>query len=1070
LLGSALLTLFLLWGYTYAAHQNELDRKLHRLAENISTQFTSEVGLVLSELERVDAQLKGEVGPHKKAQAPKQGTPLVCYSRTSILDPPTESQKSKPSLRDDSYPFFNAFIWMNSGGDQQVLWTIGRKLANLHNVKERPYFRDIVNGHFLSLTDEKTKEEKHFVLQSVASRATGQKTVVISIASDFEKRWLEANPPSKAAKKAAAKSESQEPEPAEANGVVAMDTNLMSVMRPVMPEGFGYRIIDERGTVLFQSAESKDWAEDFFEECDNNPVLRSFVSERLDGDLDINYAGRGHHLYVQPLKNFPNWTLIVFRNKQPLRALYLEIVTLAAFLFFGYALTLFLIFCIVYVVRVNSRARAEWIWPAPSFTTVYSEFMLVNVFWSLLIVAELVFLDGLWLVLLVFLTSLLGIANLVFRPKFAILRKFVERLNLPERLDYSHAYTLNMVMVLIIAGMLPALAFFKVTYNKGMRLFTLQEQRSIWKSYEERNDRITSRYSTIREKGSPGPFRNETLATTFIAHRTDETRDIYEDFYETSHRKVDPTPDENAGRVCLPTSNSSGGPSTLRVVRTGSGLENLRLGIRGRTEGLLRQLPFFNAFVESDIIAPSHAADCSWVGESWMDPSKGLMHTLKIPGKSSGKSLLIDTKLRTFQSLPSSPTLDFILALLAFLSIPISLFFLSRFAVRRIFLLDLDRRSLAPIPQNAFVTTSQNLFVIVSSPLIEKDSPPCNGDFYPIDLKKDAPTEGWAAALEAKLKSEELPKKFVLDHFDCHIGDLDRSLQKLELVEQLLAAGKIVVIMSNVDPSAYSAPELFKGKEQNDEAKALEFADRWANVAARFLRVYLVESGNVKFFQETLSQRETSLITAARSETQRDKVGALIELVREECSPRGCLQKIGLEIVKQPEFENMASVEIFKQIAGQARLYYQRIWASCTEGEKLTLVHLAEDRFLSRSDPQLALLLRKGLIVKAPDLRLMNQTFKHFILTRCSHEGLASIEEEAKKTSTWHSLRIPLLTGFVGVILFLVITQKDFYSSSLTIITGLTTGIPALFKVLSLLKTEGGGQNILSSAANQLTK
>jgi hypothetical protein len=85
----------------------------------------------------------------------------------------------------------------------------------------------------------------------------------------------------------------------------------------------------------------------------------------------------------------------------------------------------------------------------------------------------------------------------------------------------------------------------------------------------------------------------------------------------------------------------------------------------------------------------------------------------------------------------------------------------------------------------------------------------------------------------------------------------------------------------------------------------------------------------------------------------------------------------------------------------------------------------------------------------------MNETFKRFVLSQTLAGGLEQIESQAKKASPWEALKVPLLVVFVGALLFLVLTQRDFYGSSLTIITGLTTGIPAFFKVLSLFQSEG---------------
>jgi hypothetical protein len=344
----------------------------------------------------------------------------------------------------------------------------------------------------------------------------------------------------------------------------------------------------------------------------------------------------------------------------------------------------------------------------------------------------------------------------------------------------------------------------------------------------------------------------------------------------------------------------------------------------------------------------------------------------------------------------------------------------------------------------------------------------CSGEFYRINLKAETQHEGWLESLTSKLQSNDLPNKVVIDYFDYQIGDLKKSMQKVELVEWLLDKGKTVVIMSNAGPSDYSAPEVLKNGKQKMLLE--EFADRWAHLTSRFTRVYLVDGGDASSFRESLSIQQKSLVAETESDLERQKICELIKFVRDEGSPRGCLQKIGLDIVKQPDFVTKSLADLFKQIAGQAGLYYQRIWAACSDEEKLTLMHLAEDRFLSRNDPQLGVLMLKGLIFKNPDLRLMNQTFKHFLLTQCSQTGLVTIEDQARRSSSWHMLKIPLLVGFAGLLLFLVLTQKDFYSSSLTIITGLVTGIPALFKVLSILQPDGAGQKLLHGAASHITK
>src|SRR6185312_17537508 len=101
-----------------------------------------------------------------------------------------------------------------------------------------------------------------------------------------------------------------------------------------------------------------------------------------------------------------------------------------------------------------------------------------------------------------------------------------------------------------------------------------------------------------------------------------------------------------------------------------------------------------------------------------------------------------------------------------------------------------------------------------------------------------------------------------------------------------------------------------------------------------------------------------------------------------------------------------------------------------------------------------------------PDVRLFNDSFRDFVLNYCFTGTLVSIETQAKQKSPWERLKLPLLVALAGVLLFLMITQREFFGSSLSLITGLTTGIPTVFKLISFLQSQGGGQKVLNSAAN----
>jgi hypothetical protein len=108
------------------------------------------------------------------------------------------------------------------------------------------------------------------------------------------------------------------------------------------------------------------------------------------------------------------------------------------------------------------------------------------------------------------------------------------------------------------------------------------------------------------------------------------------------------------------------------------------------------------------------------------------------------------------------------------------------------------------------------------------------------------------------------------------------------------------------------------------------------------------------------------------------------------------------------------------------------------------------------------------LIVCAPDIRLMNETFKAFVLDQCflnidESTKLQSAETQARKASYLENLHIPVIVGFVGIVLVLWLTQKDLFSSPLTLITAATTSIPPCSKFSVYSKAINSAKKIFNA-------
>jgi hypothetical protein len=107
--------------------------------------------------------------------------------------------------------------------------------------------------------------------------------------------------------------------------------------------------------------------------------------------------------------------------------------------------------------------------------------------------------------------------------------------------------------------------------------------------------------------------------------------------------------------------------------------------------------------------------------------------------------------------------------------------------------------------------------------------------------------------------------------------------------------------------------------------------------------------------------------------------------------------------------------------------------------------------------------MRRGLIVRNPDLHLMNESFRRFVKLEKGKRMLALYQTQP--SSRWRMLKLPFLIALTATVMFLFITQRDMYNLSLAVITATATIIPAFFKVLSLFQEDPSTQLLPESAS-----
>jgi hypothetical protein len=986
IIAGALLTFFTLFIFTYRALEDDLDAQLNNLADSIQKHFQDEVENALKEIDslEIDRDLA---------------------ERTLLLK--CICEEGKCDSQTDPYPYFKTAFWIDAQGQQLAKWSISKQTTNLVPVVTRAYFSKLRDGYYRELKDHK------FWLEPVSSKNTGGFTVVIS-------KEIKLEEPDKAAKPAkVATPDKAALDRSAAARFVAIDTNLMSLMKPAMVAGFGYRIIDANGDVIFPQIK-----ENFFAECDNDHQLRSAVSGHLNEFVSVPYLGRDSRLYVRPINGLPDWTLVVFRDKEPLRSTNLEIVALSASLFLIYLFPFLLILAIMFLISHFRGKRMKWLWPTAGFSPIYLQSIPISALFTFVAYKLSYRLPDYGLILLLSLVSVAALLLLFVQLKYNLaLKPSVRLASYLERrwlsINYRSLYALCLVALVLVIGVLPSVTFFRLAYNEEMGLFIKYGQVTLVNSLNEREERVRAAYPI-------NIFENSKAAGTFINARLDENLDrYYAFFFDTKITRGNAdvkASEETQGTLLLALSKLIPFSSQSSIVR----------------HGLIRNQS-----------ADDHqSADNLW---QWSGGESGKLTVTAPEGSAKSKgSMFLNIESTTPRfTLHPLPWALFMAAI-----IPI-LFLLIRFILNRVFLLEAIETS-SSNPKESILSGARRLFVVLGSPYTRRDSLLQQPDLKVLNLKREAVDGQWLEKFNLdKFLREASSESIAIDCFEYQINEPRHNLLKLYLLEKLITHHGTLVIASTAEPADYLFDSVDKSEHHEGTADA---SARWARVMSNFWVDYREDSGEPEAFKAELKEiRGNNRDEADAAITSNERIEELYAVLERECAPRACLQDIGREIAQRRDFEKSDPDQVIEEVLVQARTYYKFVWESCSPGEKLTLAHLATDGLLTPNDPDIPRLVRRGLIVRDPVVRLINESFRLFVLTESPIDNeVAVTESEARKGSNWQYMKVALVVTVVVIMVFLFATQRDLYNSSLVALTSIAAGVPTVFSFFNLFQNKGG--------------
>lgn len=1052
ILGSAALVMLMFDAYKFNGPDGvERKDQLVELSRDISHAFISELEAINDQLEVYDAM----------ADSIDRD-----YTEAASMD--LRSNKPlHPAIYPKYYPFFSNVFWVGLDDKLRTELTTRRGLTEKVDISGRQYLEKIKQGELWRLPGG-----GEIMLESILTRTTGDNLAAVS--------------------KVSAKEDAS---------IIFLATKLYSVVEAVLPFSFGFCIMDESGNVWFHSDPSKNLQENFLEECTSRP-LPAAIFARSSLYIDGNYQGKPHNLFLEPIEGLPLY-LVTFEEKDFFQNTHEQIIT------FSFVLILisflFGIAIVALMVAFSPRRRRlkgenflfKWLRPRKGNATAY----------RVLFVANLVTLFVLYLFSMeekaLSVINMFGLAYIyTFMMVYFSLRRKPSPSepagNQNQYRFFTSAVVLLIALNLITFNLSPE-TFLKTIFFQLIhiavaalammliyRLSPVDEDDSesykemLWKPFRWVVNVLTPRRSyrlfLLSWLGILSIFPS--IKYYAIAYSREVKLEIKHTQVQLSKdiSKRDKWIDKLYGGLnCDPRAitelkrQAIYSPPYFATIHNG----NLESGVWAESPLLRdnnlkpRNNEFYSLYdslfsrirprydekvrITNQLRLPANA-DNSWFwtqGEGVLsDPEKGQVKTLTYQNALDGT--MLTSHLHEY-SLPNPDRTAGVLFWLLFVGLLGLVYYLIDFTVRRLFAENVVEMK-APGDdevRESINQTGQNVFMIIPPRAMGSKYKQTLGKRMRISFKDfhdEASFWEFVGRTEEKLglqsATDSDPKKassrknqpLVFNHFEYKLSDMALCQMKLKMIHLAMDHWKQVFIISAIDP--FDLIVMYQQQIMNsagDERLSLEDElESWTRTLSRFYKL------NFPFESDPLPYGN------AIHET----------LIAEECRHGAFLRYLYPELVGLYKGKKDIDPEdIILDIEFRAQFYYQVLWSASTKEEQYILYDLAQDGLVNgRNIRSIKALIRKGLIINdGEEIRVMNRSFRNYILTVTKPEQTLEMEQRVNVESTWRRVRTPIMIILFTLAGFLFITQEELVSNTTAFVTAAAAGLPAIYRAIEMI-------------------
>ena len=308
------------------------------------------------------------------------------------------------------------------------------------------------------------------------------------------------------------------------------------------------------------------------------------------------------------------------------------------------------------------------------------------------------------------------------------------------------------------------------------------------------------------------------------------------------------------------------------------------------------------------------------------------------------------------------------------------------------------------------------------------------------------------------------PRPMLVIRFNPRLdGEAEGWRQVTAFEELLLANDRAVVVVAEADPRTTLQT---RGDDEVRDSPEEQLRRRWLALLGIFVLRYGIDPGRPEAFWSWLEVKRRAISSHLekqgggqgswaerfRRKAREEEGWATLDWIRRECAGTRQLQVVGKQLLTEispAAYETFTREKVTSKVGLLARPYYQAIWGATTEDEKVVLGQLATEGLVNPANRAVVLgLMYRGLIVRGPELQLMNDSFAEFIRGTVRPSRLLAWESE-ESTNLWTILRwlLPLPLLLLGGFLF--ITQPEAVSGIIGLVLAAASVLPTVSNLFS---------------------